>query len=128
MKKTAFFILSFTSLFAIQEGSYIQFQEAQSKAEGQDAIEESYENPFLDSIKAPTEVKELTLQQKITNYFGTFVTSSPYPGVRATFEGNELMASLSNVNKDLQILLELSESTKYIEERGLPYPINPRIS
>jgi len=127
MKKTAFFILSFTSLFAIQEGSYIQFQEAQSKAEGQDAIEESYENPFLDSIKAPTEVKELTLQQKITNYFGTFVTSSPYPGVRATFEGNELMASLSNVNKDLQILLELSESTKYIEERGLPYPINPRI-
>lgn len=127
--KLSIFILAFLSfpLLAVQEGTYIQFQEAEQESQRQDSIEDSYQNPLLKHIEAPSEEKEMTLQQRIANYFGTFVTSSPYPGVRATFEGTELMASLSNVNKDLQILLELAESTKYMQEKGIPFPINPRI-
>ncbi|WP_316357994.1 LbtU family siderophore porin [Candidatus Neptunichlamydia sp. REUL1] len=127
--KLSIFILAFLAfpLLAVQEGIYIQFQEAEQESQKQDPIEDSYQNLLLKRIEAPSEEKEMTLQQRIANYFGTFVTSSPYPGVRATFEGTELMASLSNVNKDLQILLELAESTKYMQEKGIPFPINPRI-
>ncbi|MCB1106680.1 MAG: LbtU family siderophore porin [Chlamydiia bacterium] len=116
-------------LLAIEEGTYVQFQEAEEKTkeETQEIIPESYQNPLLKSIKAPSEKKELSLQQQIVDYFGTFVTSSPYPGVRATLDGTDLMSSLSNVNKDLQILLELKEATQFMDKKGIPYPVNPRI-
>lgn len=121
------FLTFFSPLLALQEGTYIQFQEAEQESKKQDEVEASYQNPLLKHVEAPSEEKRMTLQQQIANYFGTFVTSSPYPGVRATFEGTELMANLSNVNKDLKILIELAESTKHIQETGIPFPINPRI-
>ena len=106
MKNILFTLALSSSLLAMDEGSFTQYQEVQHESESE-ALRKSYQYPLLKEIQAPTEEKELTLQQQVVDYFGTFVTSSPYPGVRATFEGNELMSSLSNVNKDLQILLEL---------------------
>lgn len=126
MKKILLF-LAFCSLYAVQEGTYIQYQEAQSEEAHQEAIDKTYENPLLKHIEAPSKEKELTLQQQLVDYFGTFVTSSPYPGVRATFEGSELMSTLSNVNKDLQILLELKQANEFMEKQKIPYPVNPRI-
>ena len=126
MKKLILLLIT-TSLFAIQEGTYVQYEEATKQTKEEDSRRASYQNPLLKNVKEPTEKQTLTLQQRITNYFGTFVTSSPYPGVRATFEGTELMSSLSSVNKDLQILLELYESNTYMKNKRLPYPKNPRV-
>ncbi|MCB1110144.1 MAG: LbtU family siderophore porin [Chlamydiia bacterium] len=126
MKILPFCLTLFLPLFAAEEGTYIQFQKAEQETED-NQIESTYQNPLLDHVEAPTKAQEITLQQRIADYFGTFVTSSPYPGVRATFEGTELMASLSNVNKDLQILLELKESNEYMKAKHIPYPVNPRI-
>jgi len=126
MKNILFTLALSSSLLAMDEGSFTQYQEAQHESESE-ALRKSYQYPLLKEIQAPTEEKELTLQQQVVDYFGTFVTSSPYPGVRATFEGNELMSSLSNVNKDLQILLELKEATNFLKKSGIPYPENPRI-
>ncbi|MBF5059997.1 LbtU family siderophore porin [Candidatus Neptunochlamydia vexilliferae] len=126
MKKLLFLLIT-TTLFAIQEGTYIQYEEVEQQTKEDQSLRDSYQNPLLEGVDAPTKKEELTLQQRIANYFGTFVTSSPYPGVRATFEGTELMSSLSSVNKDLQILLELEESTLYMRQKGIPYPVNPRI-
>lgn len=127
MKTLIFSLLATFPLLGVQEGTYIQYQEAERATKEQDSIEATYQNPLLDHLEAPTRKKEMTLQQQIADYFGTFVTSSPYPGVRATPEGTELMSSLSNVNKDLQILHELKQSTEYMEAKGIPYPVNPRI-
>ncbi len=127
MKSLFFYSLVFSSsLFAIQEGTFAEYQEAQQKSQEAE-IQESYQNPLLKELKAPTKEKELTLQQQVVDYFGTFVTSSPYPGVRATFEGNELMSSLSSVNKDLQLLLELKQGNEFMAKKEIPYPKNPRI-
>lgn len=125
MKTLSLFIVVTTSLFAVQEGTFVQYKEAEKEAQANPR--DTYQNPLLEDIKAPSQEKELTLQQQIVDYFGTFVTSSPYPGVRATFEGTELMSSLSNVNKDLQLLLELEESMKYMQKKQIPYPLHPRI-
>ncbi|MCP5506518.1 MAG: LbtU family siderophore porin [Chlamydiales bacterium] len=126
MKRLIALCLLTSSLFAIQEGTFAEYQDVQQKNQ-QEALRQSYQNPLLKEIEAPTKKKELTLQQQIVDYFGTFVTSSPYPGVRATYEGNELMSSLSNVNKDLMILLELEQAIKFMKEEQIPYPIHPRI-
>ena len=37
------------------------------------------------------------------------------------------MSSLSNVNKDLMILLELEQAIKFMRKEGIPYPVHPRI-
>lgn len=126
MKRFIPFIFLTSTLFAIQEGTFVEYQEVQHENE-QDTLQKSYQNPLLKEIEAPTKKKELTFQQQIVDYFGTFVTSSPYPGVRATYEGNELMSSLSNVNKDLKILLELEQAINFMKKEEIPYPINPRI-
>lgn len=128
MNCVLFFLALSIPLLAVQEGTFIQYQEASKEARSEkETIQESYENPLLKHIKAPTKEKELTLQQRIANYFGTFVTSSPYPGVRATFEGTDLMSSLSSINKDLQILIELKASTEFMKRNNVPFPENPRI-
>ncbi len=126
MKKIFYSFVLSSTLFAIQEGTFAEYQEAQQKSV-QAEVQQSYQYPLLKDIQAPTEEKELSLQQQVVDYFGTFVTSSPYPGVRATYEGNELMSSLSNVNKDLQILLELEEANKFLAKEQIPYPKHPRI-
>lgn len=126
MKKLVSTLLLTSSLIALQEGTFMEYKKAEQKSE-ENQLQESYQYPLLKEIQAPTEEKELSLQQKVVDYFGTFVTSSPYPGVRATFEGNELMSNLSNVNKDLQILLELEESNNFLEKEKIPYPKHPRI-
>lgn len=120
------FLLLTLPLFAVQEGTFLQYKEAEAITEEKD-IREDYQYPLLKDIQAPTKEQELSLQQQVIDYFGTFVTSSPYPGVRATYEGTELMSSLSSVNKDLQILLELEEAMLYLKEKNIPYPDNPRI-
>ena len=126
MKRLILTLILSSSLFALEEGTFTGYQKAQQESESQ-SLSESYQYPLLKEIKAPTKQKELSLQQQIVDYFGTFVNSSPYPGVRATFEGNELMASLSNVNKDLQILLELENANEFLAKSNIPYPKNPRI-
>jgi hypothetical protein len=73
------------------------------------------------------ERQDLTLKQEVTYYFGTFVSTSPYPGVRATYFGTELMSQLSNVNKDLQILIELESYKQFLEKRNLPTYPHPRM-
>lgn len=123
--KWFFLFLLPSFLFSIQEGVFLQYQKAEQ--EHIQPKEADYQYPLLDDVKGPTEEKTLTLQEKVVNFFGTFVTSSPFPGVRATFEGTDLMSQLSNVNKDLQLLLELNQSNQYLASKNLPYPKNPRI-
>lgn len=124
MKYLLTLLLVTTSVFAIEEGTFLQYQELEQANKNP---RDDYHYPLFDELKAPTSKQELSLQQQIVDYFGTFVTSSPFPGVRATFEGTELMASLSNVNKDLELLRELQESKLYLNKKNLPYPENPRI-
>lgn len=126
MKRLIALSLLSSSLFAIQEGTFAEYQDVQQK-NTQEELQQSYQYPLLKEIEAPSKEKEMTLQQQVVDYFGTFVTSSPYPGVRATYEGNELMSSLSNVNKDLKILLELEEATEFLRGKKIPYPMHPRI-
>ena len=115
-------------LHAVEEGIFLQYQkEEQKKTIETQPDQADYHYPLFNEIEAPTKQKELSLQERVVNFFGTFVTSSPYPGVRATFEGTELMSQLSNVNKDLQILLELEDANRYIVSKNLPYPKHPRI-
>ena len=112
--------------YSIQEGTFEQYTQAEQR-HIQPNVEADYHYPLLDQVQAPTPKKKLSLQEQMVNFFGTFVTSSPYPGVRATFEGTELMSQLSSVNKDLQILLELEKSNEYIKKHNIPYPQHPRI-
>jgi hypothetical protein len=115
-------------LHAIEEGVFLEYQQAEQKQKAEeDNAQADYHYPLIEDLKAPTKEKELTLQEQVVNFFGTFVTSSPFPGVRATFEGTELMSQLSSVNKDLQILIELEKSNAYIAQKKLPYPKHPRI-
>jgi len=124
MKYLLTLLLVTISVFAIEEGTFLQYQQVeQTNINPRD----TYHYPLLDEIKTPSPQQQISLQQQIVDYFGTFVTSSPFPGVRATFEGTELMSSLSNVNKDLELLLELQEAMIYLNEKHLPYPEHPRI-
>lgn len=125
MKYLLLFAFS-AALFALEEGSFVQYQEAEEAAQKKE-IEQSYQYPLLKEIDGTTEEKTLTLQQRVVDYFGTFVTSSPYPGVRATLDGNDLMSNLSNINKDLKILLELSQSSAFLRKEKIPFPTHPRI-
>jgi hypothetical protein len=120
-------LLFFTfAAFAIEEGTFLQYKEVEQQTTEKDPRSD-YHYPFLDEIKAPTKQQELSLQQKVVDYFGTFVSSSPFPGVRATFEGTELMSSLSSVNKDLELLLQLQQAKLYLDKNHIPYPEHPRI-
>lgn len=65
--------------------------------------------------------------ERIHKYFGTLVTSSPYPGVRATYEGTELMSQLSSVNQDLQLLLQQKSIDSFLEEEHITSCKYPRL-
>ncbi|MDN3509540.1 MAG: LbtU family siderophore porin [Candidatus Neptunochlamydia sp.] len=126
MKKTLFALALSPSLLAMDGGSFTQYQEGQHGSE-RETLRKNYQYPLLKEIQAPIEEKKPTLQQQVVDYFGTFVTSSPYPGVRANCEANELISSLPNINKDLQILLALKEATDFLKKSDIPYPENLRI-
>jgi len=54
----------------------------------------------------------------ITQFFGTLVGSGPYPGVRSTYGGTELMAQLSQINQDLDLLIGHGRTEKYYKEHN----------
>ncbi len=74
-----------------------------------------------------SEVPEEVIFHSIQKYLGTPVTTSPYPGVRASYQGSDLMTNLSSVNKDLQILIEKKSYDEFLRENKRPYPQSPRL-
>ncbi|NGX51658.1 MAG: hypothetical protein K1060chlam2_01531 [Chlamydiae bacterium] len=110
------------SAFAAMEGTFIEYQESSDEE-----LRDRYQYPLLHETEGATKDENLSLQQQVADYFGTFVTSSPYPGVRATPEGTELMSNLSNVNKDLAVLHELRDGILYMQKKHIPFPKHPRI-
>lgn len=84
----------------------------------------------LDHGENPESQEELDRDQlldKIRKYFGTLVTSSPYPGVRATYEGTELMSQLSSVNQDLELLLQQQTINLFMEKEHIKSCRFPRL-
>lgn len=78
---------------------------AETSSCSDDQTEGSNFEERVDSISEDEKEREKFFD-RVSKYFGTIVTSSPYPGVRATYEGSELMSQLSSVNQDLQLLLQ----------------------
>lgn len=81
-----------------------------------------YNNGVLDQAEAEVQLynSSHSSQQQIidtvTQFFGTMVGSSPYPGVRSTYGGTELMVQLSQINQDLSLLIGHDKAEKYMKE------------
>lgn len=54
--------------------------------------------------------------ESVTEFFGTLVGTGPYPGVRSTYGGTELMVQLSQINQDLDLLIGHAKTQKYFAE------------
>ena len=77
-----------------------------------------YPNGMLENAEGDEAVEQDTELQKITDFFGTLVGTSPYPGVRSTYAGNHLMAQLSQVNQDLDLLIGHDHVEEYYKSKG----------
>ena len=84
-----------------------------------------YQNGMLEEAKETrnNHDDESAIEQ-VTEFFGTLVGTSPYPGVRSTYNGNDLMTQLSQVNQDLDLLIGHDKVAKFYEEKGykVKYP------
>ncbi|HPE84914.1 MAG TPA: LbtU family siderophore porin [Chlamydiales bacterium] len=77
-----------------------------------------YPNGLVQEEKDETALEKGDTLETITELFGTLVGTSPYPGVRSTFAGNHLMAQLSQVNQDLDLLIGHDRVEKYYKSKG----------
>lgn len=58
---------------------------------------------------------------------GTAVTTSPYIGIRSTFEGYELITNLPSINQDLCLLKQRKILEDTLKSAGKPFPQHPLI-
>lgn len=61
------------------------------------------------------------------DYFGTPVSTGPFPGVRSDYKGTNLMINLSDVNKGLELLIEQQAFLQNLEQAGLEFLSIPRL-
>lgn len=64
--------------------------------------------------------------ETVNQFYGTPVGSAPYPGVRSTYGGTELMVQLSQVNQDLDLLIGHGKAKQFVETHSFPIN-NPHI-
>ncbi len=77
-----------------------------------------YPNGMLENAQSEKDASQDTELQRITDFFGTLVGTSPYPGVRSTYAGNHLMAQLSQINQDLDLLIGHDRVEEYYKSQG----------
>lgn len=61
------------------------------------------------------------------DYFGTPVSTGPFPGVRSDYQGTNLMINLSSVNKGLEILKQQQQFLQNLEQTGNEFWSIPRL-
>lgn len=66
-------------------------------------------------------------QEHIEFYFGTIPTTGKLPGVRSDYNSNDLMAQLSDVNKDLALLMEMRAFQDRLKLDNVKYPNKTRV-
>lgn len=86
-----------------------------------DSDNQEYPNTMIEQsqdAQAITESSSHNAIESITEFFGTLVGTGPYPGVRSTYGGTDLMAQLSQINQDLDLLIGHDKTQKYFAEHN----------
>lgn len=88
-----------------------------------------FKKRFLTACFILLQVHAVTLeeQEHIEFYYGTIPTIGKLPGVRSDYNSNDFMAQLSDVNKDLALLMEMRSFQDRLKIDHVPYPNKTRV-
>jgi len=121
---TTAFVLTFTgvSVAAVTANEHVRLQQQinQLKSELDELKKEQASTEELRE-----DLKQVRKFRNITYLGGTPVTTSPYLGVRSSFEGGELIVNISSVNQDLRLLQQHQKLENQLAEEGESLPENP---